>query len=227
MLTGFPRTRWPRRRFSESYAVRIPVKISHHTTPHHTTPHHITPHHTTYRIASHRIASHRIVSYRFFFIYICESSTSIIYKWSSCLTCICYIVCGIHRIRDIFLFNVYGCLIYTTPSFPIASQCSDTIASCLQPTLLFQSLYLPNFYMNTLSTLHFIQQISKLRTQSRHYPNPIATNGAGVCQYDITNATANYNAVSMTTLGHQFKDNEIIIPTRMHHMYSKKGLWAS
>ena len=28
MLTGFPRTRWPRRRFSESYAVRISVKIS-------------------------------------------------------------------------------------------------------------------------------------------------------------------------------------------------------
>ena len=27
MLTGFPRTRWPRRRFSESYAVRIPVKL--------------------------------------------------------------------------------------------------------------------------------------------------------------------------------------------------------
>ena len=27
MLTGFPRTRWPRRRFSESYAVRISVKI--------------------------------------------------------------------------------------------------------------------------------------------------------------------------------------------------------
>ena len=28
MLTGFPRTRWPRRRFSDSYAVRISVKIS-------------------------------------------------------------------------------------------------------------------------------------------------------------------------------------------------------
>ena len=28
MLTGFPRTRWPRRRFSESYAVRISVKVS-------------------------------------------------------------------------------------------------------------------------------------------------------------------------------------------------------
>ena len=28
MLTGFPRTRWPRLRFSESYAVRISVKIS-------------------------------------------------------------------------------------------------------------------------------------------------------------------------------------------------------
>ena len=28
MLTGFPRTRWPRRRFTESYAVRISVKIS-------------------------------------------------------------------------------------------------------------------------------------------------------------------------------------------------------
>ena len=28
MLTGFPRTRWPRRRFSESYAVQISVKIS-------------------------------------------------------------------------------------------------------------------------------------------------------------------------------------------------------
>ena len=28
MFTGFPRTRWPRRRFSESYAVRIYVKIS-------------------------------------------------------------------------------------------------------------------------------------------------------------------------------------------------------
>ena len=28
MLTGFPRTRWPRRRFCESYAVRISVKIS-------------------------------------------------------------------------------------------------------------------------------------------------------------------------------------------------------
>ena len=27
MLTGFPKTRWPRRRFSESYAVRISVKI--------------------------------------------------------------------------------------------------------------------------------------------------------------------------------------------------------
>ena len=27
-LTGFPRTRWPRRWFSESYAVRISVKIS-------------------------------------------------------------------------------------------------------------------------------------------------------------------------------------------------------
>ena len=37
-----------------------------------------------------------------------------------------------------------------------------------------QSLYLPNFYMNTLTTLHFTQQISKLRTQSRHYPKPIA-----------------------------------------------------
>ena len=28
MLTGFPRTRWPRLRFSESYTVRISVKIS-------------------------------------------------------------------------------------------------------------------------------------------------------------------------------------------------------
>ena len=28
MLTGFPRSRWPRRRFSESYAVRISMKIS-------------------------------------------------------------------------------------------------------------------------------------------------------------------------------------------------------
>ena len=28
MLTGFPRTRWPQLRFSESYAVRISVKIS-------------------------------------------------------------------------------------------------------------------------------------------------------------------------------------------------------
>ena len=28
MLTGFPRTRWPRLRFSERYAVRISVKIS-------------------------------------------------------------------------------------------------------------------------------------------------------------------------------------------------------
>ena len=28
MLTGFPRTRWPRLRFSESYAMRISVKIS-------------------------------------------------------------------------------------------------------------------------------------------------------------------------------------------------------
>ena len=28
MLAGFPRTRWPRLRFSESYAVRISVKIS-------------------------------------------------------------------------------------------------------------------------------------------------------------------------------------------------------
>ena len=28
MFTVFPRTRWPRRRFSESYAVRISVKIS-------------------------------------------------------------------------------------------------------------------------------------------------------------------------------------------------------
>ena len=28
MLAGFPRTRWPRMRFSESYAVRISVKIS-------------------------------------------------------------------------------------------------------------------------------------------------------------------------------------------------------
>ena len=28
MLTGFPKTKWPRRRFSESYAVRISVKIS-------------------------------------------------------------------------------------------------------------------------------------------------------------------------------------------------------
>ena len=78
------------------------------------------------------------------------------------------------------------------------------------------------FYMNTLTILHFTQQISQLRTQSRHYPNPIATNGGGVCQYDITNATANYNAVSMTTLGHQFKDKQIIIATWMHHMYSKK-----
>ena len=88
--------------------------------------------------------------------------------------------------------------------------------------IFFQSLYLPNFYMNTLITLHFTQQISKLRTQSHHYPNTIATNGAGVCQYDITNATANYNVVSMTTLGHQFKDTQIIIATWMHHMYSKK-----
>ena len=88
----------------------------------------------------------------------------------------------------------------------------------------FQSLYLPNFYMNTLTILHFTQQISILRTQSRHYHNPIATNGAGVCQYDITNATANYDTVSMTTLGHQFKDKQIIIATWMHHMYSKKKL---
>ena len=28
MLTGYPRTRWPRRRFSENYAVRICVKIT-------------------------------------------------------------------------------------------------------------------------------------------------------------------------------------------------------
>ena len=76
--------------------------------------------------------------------------------------------------------------------------------------------------MNTLITLHFTQQISKLRNQSHHYPNPIATNGAGVCQYDITNATANYNVVSRTTLGHQFKDTQIIIATWMHHMNSKK-----
>ena len=81
------------------------------------------------------------------------------------------------------------------------------------PSLFFESLYLPIFYMNTLTTLHFAQQISKLRTQSRHYPNTIATNGAGVCQYDITNATANYNAVSMTTPDHHFKDNLIIIAT--------------
>ena len=27
MLTGFPRTRWPRQGFSDSYAVRISVKI--------------------------------------------------------------------------------------------------------------------------------------------------------------------------------------------------------
>ena len=67
--------------------------------------------------------------------------------------------------------------------------------------------------MKTLTTLHFTQQIPKLRTHSRHYPNPIATNGAGVCQYDIANATANYDAVSMTTLCHQFKDNVIIIAT--------------
>ena len=87
----------------------------------------------------------------------------------------------------------------------------------------FQSLYLPNFYMNTLTILHFTQHISILRTQSRHYPNPIATNGAGVCQYDITNATANYNTVSMATLGHQFKDKQIIIATWMHHIYSKKN----
>ena len=54
-------------------------------------------------------------------------------------------------------------------------------------------------------------------------PNSIATNGGGVCQYDITNATANYDAVSMTTLGHQFKDKQIIIATWMHHMCSKKN----
>ena len=53
-------------------------------------------------------------------------------------------------------------------------------------------------------------------------PNSIVTNGGGVCQYDITNATANYDAVSMTTLGHQFKDKQIIIATWMHHIYSKK-----
>ena len=50
------------------------------------------------------------------------------------------------------------------------------------------------FYMNT--TLHFTQQIFKLRNQSHHYPN---TKSTGVCQYDITNATIDDNTVSMTT----------------------------
>ena len=86
--------------------------------------------------------------------------------------------------------------------------CDDTVMlqNCRLQFSFFKVFICQIFYINTLTILHFTQQISKLRTQSRHYPNPIATNGAGVCQYDITNATANYNTVSMTTLGHQFKD---------------------
>ena len=78
-------------------------------------------------------------------------------------------------------------------------------------TDVFSKSLFANLYMNALTTLHFTQQISQLRTQSHHFPNPIATNGAGVCQYDITNATVNnnYSAVSMTNLGTQFKDNQI------------------
>ena len=63
-----------------------------------------------------------------------------------------------------------------------------------------------NLYMNTLNTLHFTKQISTLNTESRHQPNPVAFNSAGVCQYDITNTTIDYNTASMTTLGPQFKD---------------------
>ena len=88
--------------------------------------------------------------------------------------------------------------------------------------------------MNTLTTLHFTQQISKLRTQSRYYPNSIATNGGRVCQYNITNATANFNTVSMTALCHQFKDNQIIIAKWMYskkngkgEQETSKGLWAT
>ena len=73
-----------------------------------------------------------------------------------------------------------------------------------------------NSYMFTWNTLHFTQQVYTLRTKSCHHPNFAATNSAGVCQYDITNATIDYNAVSMTTLGPQFKDNQINKLTWMH-----------
>ena len=62
--------------------------------------------------------------------------------------------------------------------------------------------------MNTLSTLYFTQKVSTLRTESCHHPNQVASNNAGVCQYDIINATIDYNAVSMTTLRPQFKDHK-------------------
>ena len=75
--------------------------------------------------------------------------------------------------------------------------------------------------MNTLRTLYFTQQISTLRTESCHHPNPVTSNNAGVCQYDITNATIAYSAVSMTPLYPQLKDHQKDKSTRMHHIYSK------
>ena len=91
----------------------------------------------------------------------------------------------------------------------------------------FQSLYLPNFLHEYFDHITFCTADIQTENPEPPLPQPIATNGAGVCEYDITNATANYDTVSMTTLGHQLKDNLIIIATWMHHIYSKKlAKWA-
>ena len=97
------------------------------------------------------------------------------------------------------------------------------MATIMRTTLFFSKSLFANFFTWILCPYYILHSSNKLRTQSRHYSNSIATNGAGVCQYDITNATANYNAVSMTTLGHQFKDKQIIIATWMHKKNWQKG----
>ena len=86
--------------------------------------------------------------------------------------------------------------------------------------IFFQSLYLPNFLHEYFDHITFCT--ADIQTENPEPPLPQPHCNQRCCQYDITNATANYNTVSMTTLGHQFKDKQIIIATWMHHMYSKK-----
>ena len=71
-------------------------------------------------------------------------------------------------------------------------------------------VFICQFHMNTLTTFSLTQRISTLRIESCHHSNPVATNSAGVCQYDITHTTITRGVLSKTTLCPQFKDNKKI-----------------